>query len=298
MGAVLVRSAVGLLVLTAAFGVAQRLWPAVRLPSRRKGELVTDLLWWVVTPQVTRVITKIAVVLVAGAWAVIITRQTDPSALVTAFSSRSPIGAQPLWLQAVAVVVLGDLLGYWTHRAFHAGSWWRFHAVHHSAERLDWLSSTRVHPVNDLVGGLVRVLPLFLLGFRLEVLAGYLPGLALHGILLHANVRWSFGPLRYVIASPAFHRWHHAAEAEGRDKNFAGLLPVWDLIFGTFYMPGRPPERCGVEERVPVGFVGQLAYPWREGHPGRKAAARGMTKAGVRAETSDAQNAPKATTPI
>jgi sterol desaturase/sphingolipid hydroxylase (fatty acid hydroxylase superfamily) len=126
-----------------------------------------------------------------------------------------------------------------------------------------------------LVGGLLRTVPLFLLGFRLEVLAGVLPGAALHGLLLHANVRWSFGPLRYVIASPAFHRWHHAADAEGRDKNFAGLLPVWDLIFGTFHMPGRPPVRCGVDEEVPKGFFGQLVWPWRAGAAGATEGCRG-----------------------
>lgn len=269
----LLRLLVGLLVLAAAFGLVQRAWPAVRQPPRRARELATDLVYWVVTPHVTRAVTKAVVVLVAAVWAVLATRQTDPQALATAFSSRSPVGAQPLWLQAIEVVLLGDLLAYWTHRAFHSGTWWRFHAVHHGSERLDWLSSVRLHPVNDLVGGLVRTLPLFLLGFRLEVLAGVLPGAALYGLLLHANVRWDFGPLRYVFASPAFHRWHHAADAEGRDKNFAGLLPVWDLLFGTFHMPGRPPERCGVDEAMPKGFLGQLAYPWREGAPGRGTAA-------------------------
>lgn len=273
MVATLVRSLVGLVVLAVAFGVVQKLWPAVRQPPRRARERLTDVVYWVVTPQVTRVVTKLAVVLVAGGWAVLVTGQTDPQALVTAFSSRSPVGAQPRWLQAIEVVLLGDLIGYWSHRAFHGGSWWRFHAIHHSAVRLDWLSATRLHPVNDLIGGLLRVIPLFLLGFELPVLAGYLPGAALYGLLLHANVRWSFGPLRYVIASPAFHRWHHAAGEEGRDKNFAGLLPVWDLLFGTFWMPGRPPERCGVEEAVPSGFFGQLVWPWRVGAVERAKAA-------------------------
>ena len=66
-----------------------------------------------------------------------------------------------------------------------------------------------------------------------------------------------------MISSPAFHRWHHTAEEEGRDKNFAGLLPVWDLLFGTFYMPDRQPERFGVTDQVPGSYLGQLLWPFR-----------------------------------
>jgi sterol desaturase/sphingolipid hydroxylase (fatty acid hydroxylase superfamily) len=54
-------------------------------------------------------------------------------------------------------------------------------------------------------------------------------------ILLHANLPWTFGPLRNALASPAFHRWHHTWEAEGMDRNFSGLFPWIDLLFGTFY---------------------------------------------------------------
>src|SRR4030095_8565844 len=95
--------------------------------------------------------------------------------------------------------------------------------------------------------------------------ASVLPCLAVMALLLHADVSWSFGPLRYVIASPRFHRWHHTTEEEGLDKNFAGLFPFLDLIFGTFYMPpGREPFRFGVlHDDVPVGLAGQLAYPFR-----------------------------------
>lgn len=65
-----------------------------------------------------------------------------------------------------------------------------------------------------------------------------------------------------MIASPAFHRWHHARDIT--DKNFAGLLPVWDLVFGTFYLPrGRLPDALGVREAVPDGVLRQLAWPFR-----------------------------------
>jgi sterol desaturase/sphingolipid hydroxylase (fatty acid hydroxylase superfamily) len=95
--------------------------------------------------------------------------------------------------------------------------------------------------------------------------AAFVPVLTLYALFLHADVDWSFGPLRYVIASPVFHRWHHTSEEEGLDRNFAGMFPFIDVIFGTFYMPrGRAPERFGlVRDDVPDGLLAQLWYPFR-----------------------------------
>jgi sterol desaturase/sphingolipid hydroxylase (fatty acid hydroxylase superfamily) len=110
------------------------------------------------------------------------------------------------------------------------------------------------------------VAPFFLLGFPLQVLAAYIPFLTFYAILIHANVNWSFGPFRFVVVTPLFHRWHHTSEREGLDKNFAGLLPIWDIIFGTFYMPdGKTPTRFGVRrQHIPESLLGQLIYPFRK----------------------------------
>lgn len=146
-----------------------------------------------------------------------------------------------------------------------AGWLWRVHAVHHSSRALDWLASVRLHPLNELITRMVQVLPFYFLGFSPLVLAGVAPFLSLYAILLHANVNWSFGPLRYVIASPLFHRWHHTSEEEGLDKNFAGLLPIWDLLFGTWHMPqGKYPQKFGiVGNDMPESLWGQMMYPFR-----------------------------------
>ena len=134
--------------------------------------------------------------------------------------------------------------------------------MHHSSEDLDWLSSTRFHPLNEIGAQLVFVTPLLLCGFSPLAFVVQVPVTASYAVFLHANVDWSFGPLRYVLASPVFHRWHHTTSGEGRDRNFSGFLPVWDLVFGTFFMPaGRAPESFGVEDRVPEGFLKQLAHP-------------------------------------
>lgn len=83
-------------------------------------------------------------------------------------------------------------------------------------------------------------------------------------ILLHSNVNWDFGPLRWVFVSPLYHRWHHTTEAEGLDKNFAGTFPIWDVLFGTAHFPRREPTRFGVNhEAPPETLPGQLVYPFR-----------------------------------
>jgi sterol desaturase/sphingolipid hydroxylase (fatty acid hydroxylase superfamily) len=80
----------------------------------------------------------------------------------------------------------------------------------------------------------------------------------------HGRTLWKFR-LGWLFASPKFHRWHHTSEDEGLDKNFAGLFPLFDVVFGMYYMPkGRLPERFGLaREAIPETILGQLAYPFR-----------------------------------
>jgi sterol desaturase/sphingolipid hydroxylase (fatty acid hydroxylase superfamily) len=264
---------VGLIVLAAVFGVLERWQPAVWSQPRWRKDTPTDIAYWFFTPLVTRAISRVAVtvaVIVLAAMAGVRLDREHVTAFATAPGRLA--ATTPVWLQVVIVLLAGDLVGYWSHRMFHGRRLWRFHAVHHSSTQVDWLSSVRLHPVNDAVAKILQALPFLLLGFRPAVIAAYLPFLTFHAIFLHANVPWTFGPLRYVISSPAFHRWHHTTEREGLDKNFAGLFPFFDLVFGTFYMPtGRQPMAFGIlGEPVPTGLLAQLRYPFR-----RRAAATG-----------------------
>ena len=257
---------VGLGVLALLLGVLERARPAVPAQPFWRRDTPTDVAYWFFTPLVTRAVSRVAVVVAVIVLAVAAGVPLDRES-VKAFAAR-PGGAArnaPVWLQVAAVLVVGDLIGYASHRMFHGRRLWRFHAVHHSSTQVDWLSSVRLHPVNDVVSRLLQAVPFVLLGFHPAVVAAYVPFLTFHAILLHANVPWTFGPLRHVLSSPAFHRWHHTTEAEGLDKNFAGLFPFIDLAFGTFYMPpGRQPERFGIlGEPVPTGLLAQLAYPFR-----------------------------------
>lgn len=179
------------------------------------------------------------------------------------------VAAQPVWLQLLQMIVLVDLATYWVHRAFHHVPWlWRFHAVHHSSEHMDWLAGSRMHPVDVLVTRAAAFVPVFVLGFAPAALYAYLVFVSFHAVFIHANLLWRFGPLRWWLSTPEFHHWHHASDAEGLDKNFAAFLPLWDRLFGTAHLPGHWPRRYGTTGTpLPEGYVGQLAYPFRRPQP-------------------------------
>lgn len=256
------KIAIGLLALSVLFFIIERLVGRnTRRPVFRRG-WITDVCFWFFTPLVTKVLTRAALffpaLLLIGFGVVSVESLKSGT-----YQGFGPLSKQPFWLEIIEIYVLFDLCGYVSHRLFHRGRWWPFHAVHHSSEDLDWLSSVRVHPVNDLVSKLCQVTPFLLLGFKPVATLSAAPFFTLYAIFLHANVNWDFGPLRYVIATPVFHRWHHSKDREAWDKNFAGLFVFWDLIFGTFYMPkGRYPENFGIPEEFPKDFLGQLIHPF------------------------------------
>lgn len=177
---------------------------------------------------------------------------------------RAAVAAQPLGVQVIEAVVLGDLLVYWVHRMFHQVPWlWRFHAVHHSAEHLDWLASHREHPVDGLVTQLACNLPAFVLGIPFGPLSMVATFKGLWAILVHCNVRLPLGPLGFLLGAPELHHWHHA-RVEATRHNFANLAPWVDWLFGTHHLP-TPEERyaLGLTEPLPRGYLAQLAAPLR-----------------------------------
>jgi sterol desaturase/sphingolipid hydroxylase (fatty acid hydroxylase superfamily) len=237
------------------------MFPSMRAQPLWRTDSKIDAWYLLFTPFVTRWISKL-VALAGVVIALHVLGHGDTQRIADGFG---PVIKQPRWLVVAEMFVLGDLLGYWLHRCFHGRYLWKFHAVHHSSTQLDWLSSVRVHPINDIVSKLMLAVPLACLGFPLKALAGYVPFLTFYAILLHANVGWSFGPLRYAIASPLFHRWHHTTEEQGLNRNFAPLFPLIDIAFGTFHMPqGQRPTFLGtIATNVPQSFLGQLVFPFR-----------------------------------
>jgi sterol desaturase/sphingolipid hydroxylase (fatty acid hydroxylase superfamily) len=179
-------------------------------------------------------------------------------------SVRAAVASLPLAAQWLLVIVLCDALTYWAHRLSHANAWlWRFHRVHHTAERLDWLAAHREHPVDNLYTRLVENLPMMVLGFPIELLAGFAMFRGLWALYIHSNVSLTPGPLRYLLGASRLHHWHHDAERGGH-CNFANLNPLMDLCFGTYFDPGAGvmPERYGIDETGPRSFAGQLVAPF------------------------------------
>jgi len=93
--------------------------------------------------------------------------------------------------------------------------------------------------------------------------------------LVHANVRLSYGPLGWLVVSPQFHHWHHSAEREAFDRNFASVIAGWDVLFGTVHLPaGRAPRAYGIADHVPSGFLARLIYPFTRENLSREVASR------------------------
>ena len=184
---------------------------------------------------------------------------------------REAVGAQPYWLQVLQVLVIADLGFYLVHRMFHSVPWlWKFHAVHHSIDELDWLAAHRVHPIDQILTKSGSLLPCFALGYSEVALATFAMLYHWHSILLHANLRINFGPLRWLIASPEFHHWHHSDHREAYDKNFAGQFAFLDVLFGTAHMTkDETPSKYGCSDPVPRTYWRQLAYPLRQWLPAR-----------------------------
>ena len=188
----------------------------------------------------------------------------DAGAGLAAPQLRAWIAARPLWAQSLIALVLGDLGVYAIHRLQHTVPWlWRFHAVHHSAEEMDWLVGLRFHPFDLLLLRVASLGPLFAFDLAPAAIALFVAISGWQAWLVHANVRVPYGPLRWLLVSPEFHHWHHSAEREAYDRNYASLVASWDVLFGTVYLPdGREPLRYGIEERMPDGWIGRFFHPF------------------------------------
>ncbi len=179
---------------------------------------------------------------------------------------RSWVRAWPFVAQFAAILVVTDFTQYWVHRAFHrVPMLWRFHAVHHSIETMDWLAGSRLHLFDVAVTRGLTYIPIYILGFSEKALFVYIVFVSLQATFIHSNVRFTFGPARWILATPQFHHWHHGAEREAIDKNFAVHLPVLDFLFGTFHLPKNHwPDSYGIGGGAPVpqGFIRQTIYPF------------------------------------
>jgi len=231
-------------------------------PWWRKREIVTDVCYWFLIPLAARFV-RIGLMVMGAAYIYGIQGTDD---LIKFYDDGfGPLAALPLWAQALTFVVVSDFLLYWVHRGFHSASLWKYHAVHHSSEDLDWISAARFHPINIFLGTVLVDVALLLAGISPNVMLWVGPFNTASSAFVHANLSWTLGPFKYIFAGPVFHRWHHTALERGGSSNFAGTFPIWDLLFGTFYMPeNKLPDAYGIDDKsFPASFGAQLLYPFR-----------------------------------
>ncbi len=178
------------------------------------------------------------------------------------------IEALPITIQIILGLFLLDFSTYWRHRFTH-NYMWPFHSVHHAAKNLTWITALRLHPVDILTATVFDVIMLHIFGFGGAGLLGTVIILKGYNYFTHSNIDMKYNkPMRYIFASPHFHRWHHAAEKRAYDKNFCVIFSILDLAFGTYYHPEESPKGYGLEpieqKEYPNGLGGWLAYPFKQ----------------------------------
>jgi sterol desaturase/sphingolipid hydroxylase (fatty acid hydroxylase superfamily) len=161
-------------------------------------------------------------------------------------------------------VVVGDFCDYVTHRLMHTRWGWPCHAAHHTDTHVNAFTTFRVHTFESFFMTLSYLVVMTWMQLP-ELFPVVLLALACHNMYVHLNLDWGHGPLRYLIASPKFHRWHHADVPEAQGKNLANVIPLYDVIFGTYYLPGpcRAPlgaQSAGLSDRNPVAI---WLYPFQ-----------------------------------
>lgn len=233
----------------------ERLWPHIREQRLFRPEWQVDLAYFLISSMLVQVVAFVTF---------------GPSRLVMAHSAglaglRAAVADLPFVVQVLAIMLCTDVLQYWLHRAFHrVPLLWRFHAIHHSARAMDWLAGSRLHFLEIAVVRGLTTLPMFTLGFVPEAVQAYVAVVYLHSALIHANMGGERDWWGHFIATPRYHHWHHASDAEAVERNFAIHFPLIDKLFGTFHLPaGRWPTGYGIAEQVPPGWWRQFVHPWR-----------------------------------
>lgn len=176
----------------------------------------------------------------------------------------------PFVLELLLILLVADLIQYWTHRGYHEiPTLWRFHAVHHSTQVLDWMAGSRLHILEVIVTRVSILGPIYVLGFSKEVMDAYIIIVGFQAVFNHANVSLPWGPLKYLIVTPDFHHWHHSSDQAALDRNYAAHFAFLDYLFGTAVKTERHfPEKYGVlGGYMPKGFVGQQMFPFTYREP-------------------------------
>jgi sterol desaturase/sphingolipid hydroxylase (fatty acid hydroxylase superfamily) len=176
----------------------------------------------------------------------------------------------PIWTQFVIMFVIADFIQWNIHRLLHKNKYlWEFHKVHHSVEEMGFAAHLRFHWMETIIYKTLQYIPLAMIGFGIQdFFIIHIIAVAI-GHLNHANIKISYGPLKYILNNPVMHLWHHAAEIP-KDRygvNFGLSLSIWDYIFGTAYIPNdNGNQKLGFDgiESFPKTFLKQEIHPLKK----------------------------------
>lgn len=164
----------------------------------------------------------------------------------------------------IAYMLVYDFLYYWLHRAQHRfDGLWAIHKLHHTEAQVNVTTTLRVHWLEEVMKAFVIIFPVSLLFDAPPAAQGWLVGvLGVWLFFVHANLRFSFGPLSWVLTSPAAHRIHHSLDPVQSNRNFAVIFPIWDIAFGTYLRPDNAQwPRTGVAGETAPGFWKAIVAP-------------------------------------
>ncbi len=181
------------------------------------------------------------------------------------------LSSLPMWAQLVIFFVVLDFFQWFTHVLLHKYPvLWQFHKIHHSVKEMGFAAHFRYHWMENILYKPLKTLGVMLLGGFEPQQAFIVHFLAIAiGHFNHANVKFTWGPLKYLFNNPVMHLYHHSyVLPEGRyGVNFGISLSVWDYLFKTNYIPedsGKIPLGFSGDERIPKGFFGQFVYGFRK----------------------------------
>ena len=172
----------------------------------------------------------------------------------------------PFLLQVLLALVAFDFIAYLTHLISHKSAFlWKFHAIHHSSERLYFLNGEKRHALHQVFEGFPGLILCLVIGTPYPVMVSAISILTIGFFFAHTNLDYKAGFLKHIFCVAEVHRWHHRTDFEEGEVNFGALFSVWDHIFGTAYSPkDKELKEVGIKEEpnFPRSFMGQFFYPF------------------------------------
>lgn len=183
------------------------------------------------------------------------------------------VAGLPLLVQIFFGLLVVDI-AVWIRHGFVHKYFWSFHAVHHSAEEVSWLTTRRLHPLDNFVMNLMNFAVLYVIGFSAEGMALAMVIKNVNNHFVHSNIVLDYPkPWKYIFVSPNMHRWHHALEPEAHDKNFCVVFAFIDYVLGTYYVPdnalpkGYGSNQTDLDDIGRKTILSELWIPFRLNRP-------------------------------